>query len=242
MNAHPNISKIASVIASPVREGILRALLSGMALTPNELCRETGVQASTLSGHLRVLEGAGLICALRQGRFKYFKLKNDEVAHNLEALFALGAAFELSHIRPGPKNEELRAARRCYSHLAGRLGVRIFQSMYERGFVKLLDSEVSLTDEGKAFLVELGVDVNLLAEKAKPLCRTCLDWSERRYHLSGEVGKALLTLFLDKDWIQGHRGERSLLLTPSGVTCLENNFPIKKRPHKATVSLGLKPT
>lgn len=228
MNAQPNISKIAAVIASPVRESVLRALLSGMALTPNELCRETGVQASTLSGHLRVLEGAGLIGAIQQGRFKYFKLKDDEVAHNLEALFALGAAFELSHVRPGPKNEELREARRCYSHLAGRLGVRIFQSMHERSFLQLQDSEALLSDEGETFLVGLGVDANLLIEKTKPLCRTCLDWSERRYHLSGEVGKALLDLFLKEAWVKGHRGERSLHLTPSGVVCLERNFPIKK--------------
>lgn len=225
MAVRPNISKISAVLSSPVRENILMALMSDMALTANELAREAGVQASTMSGHLRILEDAGLIKALPQGRFKYFKLSSSEVAQQLEALIARTAAFELSRVRPGPKDELLRESRRCYRHIAGRLGVRMYDSMVRQGYIQPHEEEPVLTDEGRRFFEDLDIDVSTCETGKKPTCKSCLDWSERRYHLAGVLGEALLEAMLQKTWLKAGSVPRSLMVTDLGRQEINRHFP-----------------
>lgn len=225
MTVRPNISKISAVLSSPVRENILMALMSDMALTANELAREAGVEASTMSGHLRILEDAGLIKALPQGRFKYFKLQSSEIAQQLEALIARTTAFELSRVRPGPKDELLRESRRCYQHIAGRLGVRIYDSMLRQGYIQPHEEEPVLTDEGRRFFEDLGVDISKCDVGKKPLCKSCLDWSERRYHLAGVLGELLLDVVLQKGWVKSGAVPRALRITDLGRQEIDRYFP-----------------
>jgi len=225
MTVRPNISKISAVLSSPVRENILMALMSDMALTANELAREAGVQASTMSGHLRILEDAGLIRALPQGRFKYFKLRSSEVAQQLEAFIARSTAFELSRVRPGPKEEVLRESRRCYRHIAGRLGVRIYDSIVKQSYIQPHEEEPVLTTEGRRFFETLGVDVSRREIGKKPLCKSCLDWSERRFHLAGGLGEALLEVMLQKSWVKNGAVPRALIVTDLGRQEIDRYFP-----------------
>jgi hypothetical protein len=136
----------------------------------------------------------------KQGRHKYFSLAGDEVARALEALMGLAANAGHLRTRPGPRDVALREARVCYNHLAGDMGTRLFDGMVARGLLRLHGDEVGLTDAGADFVRNWGIDLDRLEARQAPLCRTCLDWSERRSHLAGSLGRAMLQRFEELGW------------------------------------------
>jgi DNA-binding transcriptional ArsR family regulator len=200
MKEGPDISIIAALIGNPASANMLMALMSGPALTATELAQEAGLTLSTASGHLARLEKAGLIAIARQGRHRYFRLADSEVAVALESLMPLAARAGHIRIRTGPRDPELRRARSCYDHLAGDLAVRMLDRFLERRLLVSRGEELRLTQEGRSFLAGNGIDLNDLDRGRRPLCRCCLDWSERRYHLSGVLGAAIFAKILAQKW------------------------------------------
>ena len=200
MKDGPDISIAAAMMGDPARANMLLALMSGFALTAAELAREAGVTPSTASGHLAKLEAAGLIASTRRGRYRYFRIADPDVAHAVEALVSVAARAGHLRTRPGPKDDAMRRARSCYDHLAGRLAVGLFEHWVSLGLLQPKDGAMRMTVEGRQFLADRGIDVTLLEKSRRPLCRTCIDWSERRNHLGGSVGAAILAYALQQGW------------------------------------------
>ncbi|SMF81203.1 transcriptional regulator, ArsR family [Azospirillum oryzae] len=225
------IATIAALIGDPARANILSALMGGQALTAGELSWHAGVGAPTTSGHLAKLSEAGLLAVERQGRHRYYRLASPDIAQAMESLMALAAAGPHRHRPPGPKDEALRTARTCYDHLAGRLGTALAGSLDNRGLVILGDGGALLTTVGREFLVGLGVvlpDGNDRGANGsrRPLCRVCLDWSERRHHLAGRLGAALLTCSLERGWIARIPDSRAVSITDAGTHAFTTFFGI----------------
>jgi DNA-binding transcriptional ArsR family regulator len=200
----------AAAIGDPARANMLVALTDGRALTAAELARAAGIAPQTASGHLARLAEAGLIAQEKQGRHRYHRLASPAVAEMLEGLMALAGATRPS---TGPRDADLRLARTCYDHIAGRLAVSLVDSLTRRGHLLMEGEGAELTPSGTALLSELGVTAR---PGRRVLCRPCLDWSERRPHLAGAIGAALCTRCLDMGWIRRRDGTRALAITPAG--------------------------
>lgn len=216
MKEGPDIALIASLIGEPARANMLTALTAGKALTASELAHEAGVTLQTASSHLSKLEQGSLVQVRRQGRHKYFALAGDHVAHVLEALMGLAANSGHLRVRPGPKDAALRHARVCYNHLAGEMGTRLFDSMVSRRFLKLDGEDIRLTATGIRFVRDIGIDVDSLMAKRPALCRQCLDWSERRSHLGGSLGRAILGRIEELGLVRRDEATRALYFTRRG--------------------------
>ncbi|MGO4388551.1 ArsR/SmtB family transcription factor [Microvirga sp. 2YAF29] len=221
------LAEIAALIGDVARANILSALMDGRALTAGELAWHGGVGASTTSGHLAKLSEANLIALERQGRHRYYRLASPEVAQAIEALMAVASFGPRRHRPVGPKDEALRNARTCYDHLAGRLGIAIADSLSLRNHVVLSESAGVITEEGQRFLCDLGIDLDAGPKGSRAPCRTCLDWSERRPHLSGRLGAALCTRFFELGWIARIKDSRALSVTAEGRGGLKSTFGIE---------------
>ena len=200
MKEGPDISIIASLIGNPASANMLMALMAGPALTATELAQEAGLMLSTASGHLAKLEDAGLVAVERQGRHRYFRLADADVASALEGLIPLAARAGHTRIRTGPRDPELRQARSCYDHLAGDLAVRMFDRFVERRLLTRGGDAMRVTASGKRFFAKAGIDVDALERGRRALCRPCLDWSERRSHLGGALGGAIFDRIIAQGW------------------------------------------
>jgi len=201
MKAGPDIALVASLVGDPARSNMLTALMTGRALTASELAHQAGVTPQTASSHLAKLEAGGLIEQEKQGRHRYYRLADPDVAAVLEGLEGLAARAGHLRVRTGPKDPALRRARVCYDHLAGDLGVQMLDSMKRQRLLRQRKQEIELTAEGGRFLAEtLQISADDIAHPRRPLCKTCLDWSERRHHLAGTLGAALLNRFTELKW------------------------------------------
>jgi DNA-binding transcriptional ArsR family regulator len=201
MKSGPDIAMIASLVGDPARANMLTALLSGKALTASELAQEAGVTPQTASSHLSKLEVGGLIEPEKQGRHRYYRLADPDVADVLEGLAGLAARTGHMRVRTGPKEPALRRARICYDHLAGDLGVQMLDSLTKQKLVRHRKQEISLTTEGGRFLEkQLQISPQMLTHPRRPVCKACLDWSERRHHLAGTLGAALMQRFTELKW------------------------------------------
>lgn len=216
MKDGPDIAKTAAMMGDPARANMLMALMSGMALTSNELSREAGVTPSTASGHLSQLEASGLVTSRKQGRYRYFKLADVDVAHAVEALVTIAARAGHLRTRPGPKNDAMREARSCYDHLAGRAAVELFERWLKIGILRWKGDEVCVSLSGRAKLGQMGIDLTQLEDGCRPLCRTCIDWSERRHHLGGSVGAAVLSKLIEQGWASRVEGARIIRFRRDG--------------------------
>jgi DNA-binding transcriptional ArsR family regulator len=218
MKEGPSIAPIAALAGDPARANMLAALMSGKALTASELAHEGGVTAQTASSHLARLEGGGLISAVKQGRHRYFRLADEDVAEMLEKMTGVAARAGHTRTRTGPSEPALRKARVCYDHLAGEMGVRMFESLVKARCLSSRSGELFLTRLGEKFARDFGLD--LPESSRRPLCRTCLDWSQRRSHLAGTLGVALLDHIYALKWARRSRDSRAVIFTPVG----EANF------------------
>lgn len=227
MKDGPDIARLAALIGDPARANMLVALMSGAALTVTELGQEAGVGLSTASAHLARLQEGGLVSLRKSGRHKYFKLASDEVAALLERMMGFAASGGQLRSRPGPRDPDLRQARVCYNHLAGEFGVRMYDSLRDRGHFVLASNGLNLTPQGHDFAIKFGISPeDLHAHPRTPLCRDCLDWSARRNHLAGRLGRAYLTRMLALGWASQTPNSRALRFTPHGLRSFAAAFPL----------------
>lgn len=224
MKHGPNIASLAALLGDPARANMLTALMHGRALTAGELAREAGITAQTASGHISKLAEAGLLSRAKQGRHHYLRLSGPDVAQVLEGLMGLAARTGHLRTRPGPKDPALRKARVCYDHLAGDMGVRVFDSLVERAFLAGMPDAVVPTLSGRQFLCDFGLDVDAMAGGRRCLCRPCLDWSERRSHLGGALGAAVLTRIYELGWARRESDSRVVTFTPDGERAFRQAF------------------
>ena len=212
------LAETGALLGDPARANILLALMDGRALTAGELAWHAGVSAQTTSGHLAKLVEARLVAVVQQGRHRYHRLASREVAGVIEAVTALAAIGPQRHRPTGPRDAALRAARTCYDHLAGRLGVAIADHLTTRGHLDLREADGvgGLSPSGVRFLHDtLGIALELGGGR-RPLCRICLDWSERRPHLGGLVGAALRDRAIELGWIVLRPHTRAVTVTEAG--------------------------
>ncbi|HVW45910.1 MAG TPA: metalloregulator ArsR/SmtB family transcription factor [Solirubrobacterales bacterium] len=205
-----DIAAAAALMADPSRAAVLTALTDGRALPPSELAEVAGVSRSTMSEHLAKLHAAGFLAVERGGRNRYYRLAAPEVAAAVEALAALAPRTPVRSLRQANRAGALGAARTCYGHLAGRLGVAITDALVDRGLVEREAEVFLLTDPGAAFLLDLGIERPPRAGKA------CNDWSERRPHLAGKLGVALTSRLFELDWIRRTDRPRAVQLSEEG--------------------------
>ena len=214
----PDLTIIAAAIAEPARGRMLDALMDGRALTATELALAAGVTPPTASSHLAKLRHAGLIRLTAQGRHRYFRIATRAIAALLERM--MGIATGVAPVRTGPRDQALRRARICYDHLAGAQGVALFERMRERGLISGDGSFLESTTETERWFAELGIDLARLRGRRRTLLRPCLDWSERRDHLAGAVGAAILDRLLALGLARRESLGRVLSLSPRGEAFL----------------------
>jgi DNA-binding transcriptional ArsR family regulator len=223
MVSNAMFAQVAALAGDPARAAMLNEMMDGRALTASELARVAGVTPQTASGHLAQMTAVGLLAVEKQGRHRYHKLASAAVAHMLEGIMQVASDLEPKgrRLSVGPRDAALRAARTCYDHIAGHLGVAIADAMTVRQFVELETDGGLVTDAGAEFLASVGIDVGALAPRrsrtaGRVLCRPCLDWSERRPHLAGALGAAIRAHSFDSGWVRPIAGTRALAITPKG--------------------------
>jgi len=217
------IAELGSLIGDPGRANMLIALLDGRALTARELADRAGVTPQTASGHLGRLLAAGMIRMERQGRHHYHRLASPDVARMLEAMHVAGATIADGRriVRTGPRDAAMREARSCYDHLAGRLAVALASALTDDA------DTVTLSAEGEGRLRAWGVDLDSAHAARRPFCRPCLDWSERRPHLAGAIGAAILDHSLALGWLRRRQASRALTVTPAGQRGYQDRFGLR---------------
>lgn len=216
----PDISRLASLLADPGRSRMLLALLDGRMLPASDLAEAAGLSAQAASNHLARLLDGGVLRVEPRGRYRYYTLTDSSMAHAIEALAAAAHGGDLQRPRLRPKgNADLRLARTCYRHLAGRLGAALCAAMQEHGYLAPHTTArgFTVTAAGIGWLQEtLDIDCNALCSRVPLMARACLDWSERRDHLAGPLGEALCTAFLARALVTRRSGNRSLEVTNAG--------------------------
>ena len=224
MKDGPNIARIASLLGDPARADVLSALLTDRALTATELASIAGVTKQTMSAHLSKLLDAALLKVDRQGRHRYFRLADEDVADLLESL--MGVAFRTGAVRllSSPREPALRKARVCYDHLAGEFGVAAYEALLRQDAFAMSREELRLSKSGVDWFKRFGIDTDAAARRRRIFCRPCMDWSERRYHLAGSLGAALLSRFHELKWATRDKSSRVVRFTPGGERAFRELF------------------
>ncbi len=217
MTARYAIADVAALVGEPTRTAILLALLDGRAIPAGELAREAGLSAAATSLHLAKLTHGGLLTVHKEGRHRYYRLASVDVAHALEALGVIATAK--APVRAlSPEKAAMRAARTCYDHLAGALAVALAHKMEREELVGARgEREYEVTKDGAKWLAEeMRIDVSALVVGRRPMARRCLDWTERRPHIAGALGNAILQQMFAMRWTARIGDSRALRITARG--------------------------
>ncbi len=226
MNANPNVASVAALIGDSARASMLCVLMDKRARTATELAHVAGITPQTASSHLAKLVNGELVTVEKQGRHRYYRLANENVASALEALQVVTTAKLKRPYQLGPKDQNLRNGRMCYDHLAGTLGVKITQALVSNGSIVELGKNFELTESGQTFLTDFGIDIDHARSKRRKFSQTCLDWSERQPHLAGALGAAICERLVSLKWIKQEKNTRVVKVTPTGRGNIEKVFTI----------------
>jgi DNA-binding transcriptional ArsR family regulator len=220
MTSGVDVAQTAALIGDPGRANMLALLMDGRAHTASELAQAAGVMPSTASGHLARLEEGRLIAVAQQGRHRYFRLASADIAALLESLMVVAGDTPCPDRLTPRVPDYLREARSCYDHIAGRLGVSLADAFVDRGAVVIEAGAAAITPAGVSLIKDLGFELPAAASPHRPACRLCLDWSQRKFHLAGVLGAALMQRALGAHWIERVDGSRALRTTVQGVETL----------------------
>ena len=224
--SQPAVAEVAALVGNPARANILMALIDGRALTASELACVAGVSPQTASEHLARLTGANLLSLTKQGRHSYFRLGSPKIARMIEGIMVVAADGPQRYRPRWNGGDELRTARTCYDHVAGRLGVALTDALTRGKHIVLTEDGGMVTPVGEKFLSGFGVLVEEVRQGRRTFCRPCLDWSERRPHLAGALGAALAERCFELGWIARIRDSRALKISPKGERGLAEVFGV----------------
>lgn len=214
------------MLADETRSEILCALMDGRAHTGSELAKHLGVAHSTVSEHLSKLWDGGFVSVNPQGRHRYFRLANSQIAELLETIGAVPLGVP---IPPPRAPAALLYARTCYNHLAGYLAVQIYDSLLQGGHIEPFEDKLNLSASGEGLLVELGADVSALRKPRRATVRNCLDWTQRHHHLAGVAANTMLLAMLDRGWLVRDETARAIRVTNLGRSELFDFFGLDPR-------------
>lgn len=217
MNANLDIAKTAQLIGDKTRVNILLALFNVDALPASDLARRANISPQTASSHLSKLLEGNLINLEKHGRHRYYHLASPEVAQVLESLMTISKPK-----RDAEPLEPLEHGRRCYDHLAGRLGVSVTDAFLSKHWLEPLGKNYDLTSKGKNAFTDIGISLESLQKQRRQFARQCLDWTERRHHLAGSLGAAVMDYLLEHKWILSNTDTRVIHVTPKGQKGLKN--------------------
>ncbi|QCR32453.1 helix-turn-helix transcriptional regulator [Lysinibacillus sp. SGAir0095] len=202
MGSRPDFSYVAKLMADSSRAAMLEALLGLDGLPANELARKASITLQTASGHLSKLVEGELVRVEKHGRHRYYRLANSNVAQAIETLTVIAPPPQIKSLKDSSRAEKIKIARTCYDHLAGQLGVALTNAFVERGYLIEDQVDFKVTDIGEQFFNDFEINLDSLRTKRRHFARKCLDWSERRYHLAGSLGQAVLIRLLELHWIE----------------------------------------
>lgn len=224
MGINPNMAEIAALLGETSRATILASMMDGRFHTASELAYMAAIKPQTASFHLAKLVEGKLIKVEKQGRHRYFQLASDDIAQFLEAFLAISPPPEVRSLKQSSQIKLLQAARTCYDHLAGKLGVQLTESLVAAGYIKLEEKQFILTNEGTLFFTSFSIDIAALKRQRRSFCHACLDWSEQRYHLAGALGSELLNRLLELDWLTRVPSIRAIKVTEKGKVGFKEIF------------------
>ncbi len=216
MDVRKDLAEIAALIGEPTRVVMLWSLLGGQARPASELAFYANVSAQNASAHLARLVEAGMLAVEARGRHRFYRLAGAEVAHAVEALAALAPAAKEMAGLPRGQTPDLKYARACYDHLAGRVAVEICAALEDKGYLTASGADFEVTGKGEKLFRDLGIEIGELRQQRRAFARQCPDWSERRPHLAGALGAALLEQMLRRGWIARVRSSRIIRVTTRG--------------------------
>jgi DNA-binding transcriptional ArsR family regulator len=219
-----DVAPLASLFADATRSAVIGILMSGRAHSAGELAQVCGVSPSTMTGHLQRLLEAGAVEVRQQGRHRYFRLADPRVARAFEVLALASRTPPVNSLAANSQRAALAEARSCYDHLAGRLGCAVNAALLRDGALRLTSAGFQLTIAGARLLGEAGVDVEGARRRRRRFAYPCLDWTERREHLAGALGAAVLAQALLAAWVKPRPGSRALQITPGGRTAFAELF------------------
>ncbi|MBX2855324.1 MAG: winged helix-turn-helix domain-containing protein [Rhodobacteraceae bacterium] len=226
MKSEPALAEAAALIGDPARANMLSSLQDGCARTAKELASIALIGAPTASAHLAKLVEGGLLKVEKQGRHRYYRLADADVAAALEALAILSARTTPASRRPGPRDADMRRLRRCYDHLAGEVAVALVDAWVAKGWLAEVEEDFELTEAGADGFAEFGVDLAALRHQRRAFARRCLDWSERRAHLAGSLGAGVMSRMMEISWVERDAVDRTMTITPRGAAGLRERFGV----------------
>ncbi len=229
VDGEADLAAIGALLSDRTRATFLLTLLSGGLTSASALAARADVSPSLASNHLRKLADGGLIVAERRGRQRMYRLSGQSIADALEALIPLAPLARVHSLRGSYERDNIRRARLCYDHLAGRAGVALTGGLLAGGLLVETEDAYAVTGAGRRTFATLGIDVESLAGRPRPLTRSCLDWSERLPHLAGTLGAALTAELLRRRWLDSREASRIVTVTEVGRQGLAAQFGVDPR-------------
>lgn len=226
MDANPNVAKVAILVSEASRATILTVLLDGRLHPASELAYMARIKPQTASFHLSKMVDANIVAVEKQGRHRYYGILNPEVAQVLETLLSIAPPIEIKSLKQASEDKAMRFARTCYDHLAGNLGVQLTDSLIKADVIYEEKNAFVVTDKGEQFFKTFRIDLEIVKKKRRSFSHKCLDWSERRYHLAGALGNALLERLLELKWVQRIPDTRAIKITSKGKNGFKDIFSI----------------
>lgn len=227
MNIMPNAAKVAALVSESSRAAILTVLLDGRFHPASELAYLAGIKPQTASFHLTKMVDANIVAVEKQGRHRYYGIENQEVAQVMESLLSIAPPVEIKSLKQASEDKAIRYARTCYDHLAGNVGVRLTEALVQSGIICEEKDRFLVTHKGMEFFAAFQIDLERVKKKTRrSFSHKCLDWSERRHHLAGALGNALLERLLELNWIQRLPKTRAIKITADGKQGFKDIFSI----------------
>jgi DNA-binding transcriptional ArsR family regulator len=222
MDPDADLAALGRLLGDPNRARILRILIGGTPQSGSALASAAGISRSLASAHLKKLTAGGLVRAERSGRQQLYSIAAPPVADALETLLVLAPATPVRSLRDASRKRSLRWARMCYDHLAGVVGVAVTEALTAQDAIAERDGAWVLGPRGGRVFGDLGIDVEAVPRRTRPLLRPCMDWTERRHHLAGGLGAALSAEFTQRGWLRRHDGSRIVTITTAGYAGLDS--------------------
>jgi DNA-binding transcriptional ArsR family regulator len=220
MNEPDVVARVAGLLADPARAQILLTLIDGSTRPAGELAFAANISAQSASAHLAKLVEGGLLALQPQGRHRYFRIAGPEVASTVESLSSLSMVLPPRRPRgpaiPKSAPVQFLHARTCYDHLAGDVAVQICAAMLKERWLRSEGRDFGLTRLGNERLASLDVDLSAARSSRRGFARACVDLTQRRPHIGGALGAALLEMYLARGWVLRMRGSRAVSITPRG--------------------------